>query len=156
MSSGSSAWRSAGNDIASTSSPSGETPSSSSSSWYSWLPTIQSPFSSASQPAPGGGGTPSSSTAHASSPHHHQNRRQIAKMDHAIAQKFKKTGEKYNVKVVLRGDRALGKPRCCEGCEAAISHSEYAPTNEIKRARGMESERIFARRNHAGSVGRGG
>ena len=134
MSSGSSAWRSAGNDIASTSSPSGETPSSSSSSWYSWLPTIQSPFSSASQPAPGGGGTPSSSTAHASSPHHHQNRRQIAKMDHAIAQKFKKTGEKYNVKVVLRGDSSTGKTAMLRRLRGGDFISEYAPTNEIKTA----------------------
>ena len=51
-----------------------------------------------------------------------QNRRQIAKMDQAIANRFKKTGEKYNVKVVLRGDSATGKTALLRSvCVEAIS-----------------------------------
>ena len=63
-----------------------------------------------------------------------QNRRQIAKMDQAIANRFKKTGEKYNVKVVLRGDSATGKTALLRRLRGGDFISEYQPTNEIKTA----------------------
>ena len=69
-----------------------------------------------------------------SSQQQQQNRRQIAKMDQAIANRFKKTGEKYNVKVVLRGDSATGKTALLRRLRGGDFISEYQPTNEIKTA----------------------
>jgi len=79
-------------------------------------------------------GSSSPSTTHAAQQQQQQNRRQIAKMDQAIANRFKKTGEKYNVKVVLRGDSATGKTALLRRLRGGDFISEYNPTSEIKTA----------------------
>ena len=78
-------------------------------------------------------GSSSPSTTHAAQ-QQQQNRRQIAKMDQAIANRFKRTGEKYNVKVVLRGDSATGKTALLRRLRGGDFISEYNPTSEIKTA----------------------
>ena len=62
------------------------------------------------------------------------NRRQIQRMDMKMQEKFSRTSEKYNVKVVLRGDTSTGKSAMLRRLRGGDFLKEYKPTDEIKTA----------------------